>query len=169
MAIRAEDFRRLGGFRHRAGLPTGEDVDFCERATAIWPDGIRFLPGMAVRHAGRRTLAGLVRHHHAFGHSRGMLHLLLTERQARLGGLTVMAPAIVLRRLVYVIGQVARLSPAKLPATLALLPLLAVGAAAWTHGFRKGLGEGETDRPPHGQTALAGRKADQNNVTREGT
>ncbi|MDJ1008232.1 MAG: glycosyltransferase [Paracoccaceae bacterium] len=141
-AVRAGDFRRLDGFRHRDGLSTGEDVDFCERALAIWPDGIRFCPGMAVRHAGRRTLLAMIRHHHGFGYSRGRLRLLLTDRQARLARIGALMPAVVLRRLVYIIGRVARLSPSRLPVTIAVLPLATIGAAAWAVGFRRGLRDG---------------------------
>ena len=126
---------------HREGLPSGEDVDFCERATALWPDAIRFVPAMAIRHAGRRTIPAMMRHHHAFGLSRGRLRLLLSERQARLARPLVMAPAVVLRRLSYIVGRAARFSPARLPATLLISPLLLLGATAWTIGFRRGLAE----------------------------
>ncbi|WP_068111374.1 glycosyltransferase [Tropicimonas marinistellae] len=146
IAIHAEDFANLGGFQHREGLATGEDVDFCERLTALWPEGIRFNPQMQVRHAGRRTIAGMIRHHHAFGYSRGKLRLLLTDRQVRLAGMAVMAPAVVLRRLIYIFGRVTALSPLKLPATALVSPFLLIGAAAWTVGFRKGLHE--VDPPP---------------------
>lgn len=139
LSIRKEDFNRLGGFRHRDGIATGEDVDFCERATALWRDGIQFSPGMAVRHAGRRRMADMLRHHRTFGYSRGRLRLLLSDRQARLARMRILAPAVVLRRLVYIIGRVARLSPAKLPMTLIISPLLLIGAFAWTAGFRSGL------------------------------
>lgn len=141
LALRTEDFERLGGFRHREGLATGEDVDFCERANALWPDAIRFEPKMAIRHAGRRTIPAMMHHHRAFGYSRGRLRLLLTDRQARLGSLTVMAPAVVLRRLSYILGRVARLAPRRLPATVMISPLLLIGAVAWAAGFRRGLNE----------------------------
>lgn len=151
LAIRKEDFDALGGFRHRDGLSTGEDVDFCERATAIWPNGIRFVPQMAVRHTGRRTIADMLRHHRTFGYSRGRLRLLLTERQASLGQMRLLAPAVVLRRLLYITGRVARLSPAKLPMTIAISPLLIIGAFAWTAGFRRGL----IDSAPSGARSTA--------------
>ncbi|MFD0982807.1 glycosyltransferase family 2 protein [Tropicimonas aquimaris] len=151
-ALRAEDFDRLGGFRHREGLSTGEDVDFCQRATALFPDAIRFEPRMAIRHAGRRTIPAMIRHHHAFGHSRGQLRLLLTDRQARLGRMAVMAPAVVLRRLSYITGRVVRLAPGKLPATLLISPLLLIGAVAWTAGFRRGLNEGAPSTPAGAET-----------------
>ena len=151
LAVRKEDFDALGGFRHRDGLSTGEDVDFCERATAIWPDGIRFVPQMAVRHNGRRTIADMIRHHRTFGYSRGRLRLLLTARQASLAQMRILAPAVVLRRMLYITGRVARLSPAKLPVTIAISPLLVIGAFAWTAGFRRGL----IDSAPSGARATA--------------
>lgn len=141
LALRAEDYGTLGGFKHVLGVATGEDVALCERAEARWPGSIRFAPKMAVRHAGRTTIFGFLRHHRAFGYSRGRLRLLLSERQARLGRLSILLPAVVLRRVMYVLGRVRCHRPAELPVTLLLLPLLVLGAAAWTAGFRRGLAD----------------------------
>ena len=115
LALRVEDFHALGGFQHSEGIATGEDVAFCERVAARWPGAIRFEPAMAVRHAGRTTIGGLVRHHYRFGYSRGRLRLLLSERLARLAGLPVLFPAVVLRRLAFVFGRVLRYRPARPP------------------------------------------------------
>jgi glycosyltransferase involved in cell wall biosynthesis len=139
LALRVEDYHALGGFRHSEGVATGEDVAFCERVAARWPAAIRFEPSMAVRHAGRTTIAGLMRHHYRFGYSRGRLRLLLSPRQGRLAGLPVLFPALVLRRLAFVFGRVLRYRPARLPFTLALAPLLVLGSAAWAVGLRSGL------------------------------
>ena len=141
LALRIEDYGTLGGFLHVEGIATGEDVALCERAEARWPGAIRFDPSMAVRHMGRTTMAGFLRHHLDFGYSRGRLRLLLSERQARLGRLAVLFPAVVLRRVLFVLGRVARHRPARLPAMLLLLPLLIAGIAAWTVGFRRGLAD----------------------------
>lgn len=141
LAVRATDYAVVGGFRHFAAIPTGEDVAFCERASRLWPDGIRFEPAMIVRHAGRTTLSDMIAHHFRFGYARGRLRLLLSERQARLAGMPLATPAIVLRRLGYVLERVARHRPARLLVVLALTPLLLVGILAWTAGFRRGLAE----------------------------
>ncbi|MEM9911249.1 MAG: glycosyltransferase [Pseudomonadota bacterium] len=146
LAIGKADFERLQGFRHAGGLATGEDVDFCQRAIEIWPDGIWFCPGMSIRHSGRRKVTDMIRHHHAFGYSRGRLKLLLSERQTRLASKAILAPAIVLRRLIYIFGRVIRLNPAKLPKTLLVSPFLIIGAVGWTAGFRRGLIESSVSR-----------------------
>lgn len=147
LALGVEDYGELDGFKHEAGIATGEDVALCERAAERWPGAIRFIPAMAVRHGGRTTLGGLLRHHRAFGYSRGRLKLLLTERQARLGRMAALAPAVAIRRVLYVFGRVLCLHPTTFPAALLLTPLLALGAAAWTLGFHRGLADRASASP----------------------
>ncbi len=147
LAIGAEDYAILGGFRHVDAVPTGEDVALCARAEARWPGAIRFAPAMGVRHMGRTTIPSFVRHHRDFGYARGRLRLLLTERQARLGRMGILFPAIVARRIVFILGRVARYRPMRLPATLLLLPLLTLGIVAWTMGFRRGLADAARAHP----------------------
>jgi hypothetical protein len=141
LAMRAGDYAELGGFRHVDGVPTGEDVALCERAVKRWPGGIRFSPAMAVRHAGRTRLGGLIRHHFSFGYARGRLGLLLSARQARLAAKLPLAPVLVLRRFAFVLGRVLRYRPVRVLTVLLLTPLLLLGMVVWTVGFRRGLAD----------------------------
>ena len=94
-------------------------------------------------------MAGLLRHHPDFGYSRGRLRLLLSERQARLAAAGRPVPGGRPPPGAFVLGRVVRYRPARLPATLLLLlPLLFLGIAAWTVGFRRGLAAAP---PGHGE------------------
>lgn len=142
LAVRRDDFARIGGFRHTGPEAAGEDVSFCLRATELWPGALRFVPAMRIRHAGRRGFAAFLRHHHSFGRVRGAGRLLLKPAHARLGRLIVLVPAVVARRLLYILARVARWRPTALPLTLGLMPLLVAGLTAWALGFREGLRQG---------------------------
>ena len=66
LAIRAEDFRKLGGFDER--LRYGEDVDLLWRLRAR--GGISYYSGIdGARHLPRRTLGAFLRQRHAYGSS----------------------------------------------------------------------------------------------------
>ncbi len=147
VALKATDYRALGGFKHAQAVATGEDAAFCERAEERWPGAIRFEPPMAVRHAGRTSFLGFLHHHHAFGYSRGRLRLLLSDRQARLGQMGILFPVVVFRRTAFVLGCVLRYRPKALPAALILVPLIVPGIVAWTVGFRRGLADGGREEP----------------------
>ncbi len=142
LALRCEDFTRIGGFRHTGPEPAGEDVSFCLRASELWPGALRFVPAMRIRHAGRRGLAAFLRHHHSFGRVRGAGRLLLKPAHVRLGRRAVLVPAVVARRLLHILARIARWHPAALPVTLGLLPLIVAGLTAWALGFRDGLRQG---------------------------
>jgi len=138
LAIRRADFDRVGGFPV-VPLPAGEDTSFCEAVLARWPAGVRFAQAMRVRHLGRTGVRAFLHHQAAFGFCRGVLGLHLRHLHRRLGVLAVMIVPVALKRLAYVLARHARWAPARLPAALALLPLLVPGLLAWAVGFRRGL------------------------------
>jgi len=138
LAIRRADFDRVGGFPP-VPLPAGEDTSFCEAVLAQWPTGVRFARSMRVRHLGRTGLRAFLRHQATFGFCRGVLGLHLRAAHRRLGVLTIMIVPVALKRLAYILARRARWAPARLPAELALLPLLVPGLLAWAVGFRRGL------------------------------
>ncbi len=134
MAIKRADFFELGGFPATAG----EDVIFCLKAQARWPDGLYFINAMRVRHHGRERLAQFWRHQEAFGFVRASKKLLLTPMQLSLGKSALALPAVVVKRLNYIFWRVVtghRLGFAK---TCMLLPLMVFGLTAWAVGFRRG-------------------------------
>lgn len=140
MAVPREAFTAVGGFSE-VDVSAGEDTALCNRFLRRWPDGLRFVRRMRVRHDGRRSLADLLRHQSSFGHARGVLGLHLTETQRRWGARALALPAVVVKRLGYVAGRTLRFHPAALPRMVILLPLVLAGLTAWALGFRRGCRE----------------------------
>ena len=139
-ALRRADFLAAGGFRHPARQIAGEDVILCEAVSARWPGATRFVPAMAVRHAGRSTLAAYLRHQYVFGYARGALGLCLKPVHGRLGRWLIMLGPVVLKRLTYIAGQSLRWRGlAGLLPVIVLLPVLLAGLVGWAVGFRHGL------------------------------
>jgi len=140
MAMRRASFLAVGGFPD-VGLVAGEDTSLCERVAERWPDGIRFVRGMRVRHDGRTRFGEFLRHQRHFGYARGVLGLHLTPTLRRWGAHTVALPAVVLKRLIYVSVQNVRWDPLGAVRMIPLLPLAIVGLTAWATGFRQGCRE----------------------------
>jgi hypothetical protein len=141
LAMRRADFEALGGFPDQ--LPVGEDTLLTEAAARRWPDGLRFIPAMRVRHLGRTKLGGFLAHQAWFGYHRGLLGLGLTPTQRRLARHAIMLPAVVLRRWTYILGRTAVWHAGGLPQVLLLSPLVAAGLAAYAAGLRRGLRRAE--------------------------
>jgi glycosyltransferase involved in cell wall biosynthesis len=151
LAMRRADFLAAGGFRHPGGQLAGEDVVLCADVTARWPGATRFVPAMAVRHAGRSGLVAYLRHQHDFGYARGALGLRLKPVHRSLGRWRIMLGPIVLKRLCYIAERSFRWRGSAALLTVALLsPLLLGGLVAWAIGFRRGLLAQE--QPPAGRT-----------------
>lgn len=135
LGIRRCDFDALGGFR---AVAAGEDVLFCTKAARQWEDSLLFEPSMCVRHFGRTSLRAFWRHQQLFGHARGALGLELSPSQQRMGRFAIVAPAVWVKRLLYLLRRTAASGPAALGATLLLLPVVSFGLVAWCAGFRRG-------------------------------
>lgn len=146
LAVRRADFDALGGFPEE--LRMGEDTQFSAAALARWPHGLHFSRAMRVRHQGRTGLRALIEHQAWLGYARGLLRTDLTPREQRLASHAVMAPAVVLKRLSYILGRTLRWRPAGVPVAVALTPLLALGLLAFAAGLRRGLRrEAESHEP----------------------
>jgi glycosyltransferase involved in cell wall biosynthesis len=144
-AIRRSDFDALGGF---ADIRAGEDTLLSRVALSRWPDGLRFLPAMRVRHLGRTGLQAFFAHQTWFGYSRGQLRNDLTVRQQRVAASLVMLPAVVVKRLSYILGRTAMWDPRRLPRAFGLSPLLVAGLVAYAIGLRRGLRGGPEPGEP---------------------
>jgi glycosyltransferase involved in cell wall biosynthesis len=142
LAIRHADFETLGRFATE-GL--GEDILLCRRMQEHSPEGLVFVPNMAVRHLGRTSFPELVRHHHSFGFWRGKLRLRIGRTQERLGVFSIMIPAFALWRFLYICRRTAAWDPRGLPRLILLSPVLLAGLVAWAIGFRQGILAG---KPP---------------------
>ncbi|HET7599216.1 MAG TPA: glycosyltransferase [Gemmatimonadales bacterium] len=138
LMIRTADFAALGGFPAPA-VGMGEDVLLTGLALVRWPGGLRFVRAAQVRHEGRRQLGAMLRHQAGFGYARGLLGLHLSPLQLRAGAYAAAIPAVMLKRLGYILGRTARWHPARLPRLLLFFPVVAAGLAAWAVGFRRGL------------------------------
>lgn len=137
LAIRRADFDALGGFPE--GLRMGEDTVFSAAAVCRWPTGVRFVWAMQVRHEGRTKLRDFLAHQVWFGYARGILGTDLTPNQQRLAAHAFMVPAVVVKRLSYILGRTMRWHPAGWPRALALTPMLGLGLCAFAIGLRRGL------------------------------
>lgn len=78
-ALRANDFREVGGFDTRFPLAAAEDRDFCDRWLASGRS-LRYVPDAIVRHSHSLTLRSFARQH--FNYGRGALQFH-TSRAAR--------------------------------------------------------------------------------------
>jgi hypothetical protein len=147
--LRREAFDETGGFpsmpaRSGHGTPrvsfvAGEDTLLCQAAIARWPGAVRFDPAVRVAHRGRAGLAAFLRHQEGFGFARGWLRHRLPPLAARHGGRAWFGPAVVARRLAFVLRAAGRTGPATLARGVLLLPLLLLGLSAWAIGFRRGM------------------------------
>ena len=148
MAVRRQDFLAVGGFSALT-MPAGEDTLLCFAVAQRWPGGLRFCPGMRMRHLGRSTLPAYLKHQAFFGHCRGTLGIKVSPTQRRLGRLWVMTLPIAAKRFAYMIGRTVRYHPRGLPRLLLLSPLLLPGYLAWSVGFRKACRSApDTAHPP---------------------
>ena len=103
------------------------------------PDGLVFVPRMAVQHLGRTGLADMLRHHHDLGLWRGRLRLRIGKLQERLGVFRIMIPPFAIWRFFYILRRTAQWDLRGLPRLALLSPLLLAGLVAWAIGFRRGL------------------------------
>lgn len=135
LALRTEDFEAAGGF---VTDRLGEDIILSREMARRWPDGLRFVPGMRVRHLGRTKLRGMLRHNYRLGEWRGRLGLRVGSLQLRLGRSMLSVLPFALWRWLYIVRTTARWHPRGLPRVLFLTPLILPGLSAWAIGFRKG-------------------------------
>ena len=146
MAIRRADLLSVGGFPDVA-LSAGEDTALCEAVLREWPEGLYFVPDMRVRHDGRSAISDFLRHQASFGRARGALGLHLSRAQVRWGRSPLVMPAVVTKRLSYIVKRQIAWEPARSVRLLPLAPLIVAGLVAWAGGFREGCRlkiEGET-------------------------
>ncbi len=140
LALRRTDFLAVGGFPD-VDLPAGEDSALCRRITATSPEGIAYVPGMMIRHQGRRSLTALWRHQFGFGYSRAVLGLFLRRKHIRLGACWVAMPAVMAKRFCYIFGRLCCWHPAGVLRWVLFMPIFVVGLAGWAAGFRVGCKE----------------------------
>ena len=140
MAVRRAAFLAVGGFSE-GELVAGEDTSFCDQVLDRWPRGIAFVQGMRVRHDGRARLVELLRHQGSFGYVRGALGLHLSPTYRRWGSRGVFMPAVVVKRLSYIVKRNVRWDLLRTPRLALLLPLIIAGLVAWAGGFRRGCRE----------------------------
>jgi glycosyltransferase involved in cell wall biosynthesis len=160
LALRRSDFQQCGGFP-RTGFPAGEDTLFCNRASELWGERLRFVPSMRVRHFGRTGLREFAAHQDLFGYVRALYELELRPIYLRLGRFALFAPAVVAKRLSYLVRRTVEWDLRGLLRLTLLLPLLLYGLAAWSNGFRRGcrdrarIPEGGDTRPERHRDSIA--------------
>ena len=136
MAMTRQAYETMGGFPGE--VSTGEDTLFSQDLSRAWPDRVRFLPGMRIRHRGRTSIREFVRHQRNFGFARGRYGLNISRRQQRLGRMAPASAMAALRRFGYLFYRTAQWNIASLPRLVMLSPLLVIGLFAWAQGFTHG-------------------------------
>ncbi len=139
MAMSRDDFLAIGGFPDTK-MPAGEDTLLCFAMADRYPnqpDAIRFDAAMRIRHIGRTTLSGFLKHQAFFGYCRGSVGLKMTHKHRKLGRYRLVAIPLVAKRLKYMLGQTLRLHKRALPKLLLLSPLVLLGMFWWASGFRR--------------------------------
>jgi glycosyltransferase involved in cell wall biosynthesis len=136
LAIIRSVMEELGGFP--CGLAVGEDTFFSSHVALKWPEGVRFVKGMRVRHHGRIRLSVFWKHQERLGFYRAVLNSRMPPSYRILGRRALFALLIAFKRLGYFVLRVAQWHPSHLPRFTVLLPFLVVGLSAWARGFRRG-------------------------------
>lgn len=136
LALSRDVFDQLGGFP--TALPAGEDTLFSSAAATRWPDRVRFVQNMQVRHTGRTKLMDFWRHQETFGFYRGRLGLLLRPIYQRFCKRMLFALIISYMRLPNIFRCVVQWHPVGLLRLMVVLPFLMLGLVAWANGFRRG-------------------------------
>lgn len=144
VALRADDFRAAGGFIVDR---LGEDLVLSRTMAERWPNGLRFVPGMRVRHMGRTGFRAMLRHNLELGLWRGRLGLRVGDLQLRLGRSMFAILPFAAWRWLYILRTTGRWHPAGLPRFLVLTPVLLPGLVAWAIGFRRGVRSPADERP----------------------
>jgi GT2 family glycosyltransferase len=142
MAMRKADFIAIGGFPDTK-MPAGEDTLLCLNMAAHFshePAPIRFINAMRIRHIGRTTPAGFLKHQAFFGYCRASCGLKMTMKHRKLGRSVLAIPALVAKRYRYMLGQAlggCTGGLGNLPKILLISPLVLIGMIWWGWGFRK--------------------------------
>jgi GT2 family glycosyltransferase len=145
LGVRREAYWELGGMQPE--YPVCEDGLFSTAAARRWPDGLRFVNAMRVRHTGRGTLRSFLDHQRTFGFYRGRVgsRLRRTSYQ-RWGRSRFFAAPIVCVRLAYLLRKTVRWNPRGLLRWPLLFPYILAGLAVWAGAFRRGcLAAAESD------------------------
>lgn len=142
MAMRKADFLAIGGFPDTK-MPAGEDTLLCLNMAAHFPDEdqpLRYENGMRIRHVGRTTPSGFLKHQAFFGFCRASCGLKMTMKHRKLGRSVLAIPALVFKRYRYMLGQTLT-GPnggvSHLPKVVLIAPFVLIGMFWWGWGFRR--------------------------------
>jgi glycosyltransferase involved in cell wall biosynthesis len=135
-------FLEAGGYNEEFIL--GEDVVFSQSAISKCKDKIFFNRGMIVKHSGRKSFQEFKRHNNAFGFYRGLFLLKIPSFEKKFTNLRLYPLYFAIKRFIYISVRTIQWNPIGTLRIVFYFPLVALGLAAWTKGFRKGLdGSGE--------------------------
>lgn len=145
MAVRRTVFLAAGGFSDD-NVIAGEDTKFSEQVRARWPRGLQFVQEMTIRHDGRKRAIDFLRHQSSFGYVRAILGLHLSPFQQRWGRRRAALPAVVGKRLVYIVRRNLAWGLPRSPRLVLLFPMIVAGLTTWAVGFRRGCYENHRRR-----------------------
>lgn len=135
IGVRKSVYSEAGGF---PDYQSGDDVILTTNVNKLYPGGIYFNSTVIVSHKGRRKISHYWKHQKSFGFIRANLGLHISKYQQRLGKLWIMVPAVILKRLVYLMQRILRWNSRAIPRNIILLPIILIGLTGWAIGFRNG-------------------------------
>jgi GT2 family glycosyltransferase len=141
LALHRYVFEAVGGFPEIT--MAGEDTLLCESIAKRWPDRVRFVRDMRVRHTGRTRFRAFCAHQVGFGFARGRLGIMLRPSHRFLGRWAVMVMPVAFKRFSYIFRRNLQWNPGGLLYVTILSPLLLLGLVVWAVGFRRGLREAD--------------------------
>lgn len=137
MALRKSDFDAVGRFPDTK-MPAGEDTLLCFAVEELHPGKLRFVNKMRIKHIGRDTFKGFMKHQEFFGFCRASCGLKMTMRQRELGKKRWVALPLVVKRYWYMLRRTMQYHPAGLLRVAVITPMVLLGMFAWARGFRRG-------------------------------
>lgn len=134
LGMRKEVFLNTHGFPEN--LLTGEDVYFSQQ---VIKSGIKvfYNKELIIRHSGRRTFSGLLKHNRTLGYYRGLYQLKIKSFAAEKNPL-LYSVYYSLRRFLYITIKTLQWNPSGLLRLLFYFPIFAAGLYAWGRGFYYG-------------------------------
>lgn len=129
-------FEETGGFSE--DYASGEDILFSQDAIKKSNGKVLFNTRQLVRHCGRKSIAGLIKHNETLGFYRGLLNLKIPAKYMKYRKYSLYSILYGFRRFVYITIRTLQWNPVGIMRIVFYLPVVFIGLTAWVKGFRRG-------------------------------
>lgn len=137
MAMRKDDFFKAGQFPDTK-MTGGEDTILCFEMAKLYPDGLRYVNRMRIRHIGRPNFRRFLDHQIFFGYCRASCGIKMKPSHRELGKHLWIMPALIAKRSWYIFKRSLQWNLPGIPKIILISPLVLLGMVWWCLGFRKG-------------------------------